>query len=69
MIDFFYGAAQSGAQGLQLNCVSRAMLLDAQKHPENYRHLIVRVCGFSMYFVLLSKEYQDEFISRLSAET
>ena len=68
MIDFFYGAAKSNAQGLQFNCVSREMLLDAQKHPENYRHLIVRVCGFSMYFVLLSKEYQNEFISRLSAE-
>ena len=68
MIEFFYGAAKSGAQGLQLNCVCREMLLDAQKHPENYRHLIVRVCGFSMYFVLLSKEYQDEFISRLSEE-
>ena len=68
MIDFFYGAAKSGVQGLQINCVSRAMLLDAQRHPENYRYLIVRVCGFSMYFVRLSKEYQDEFISRLSAE-
>ena len=68
MIEFFFGAAKSGVQGLQLNCVSREMLLDAQKHPENYRHLIVRVSGFSMYFVLLSKEYQDEFISRLSAE-
>lgn len=68
MMEFFYGAAKSGVQGLQLNCVSREMLLDAQKHPENYRHLIVRVSGFSMYFVLLSKEYQEEFISRLSAE-
>jgi formate C-acetyltransferase len=51
-------------QLLQLNCVSRKDLLDAQIHPEKHQDLIVRVCGFSAKFVVLSKEWQDEFISR-----
>ena len=37
---------------------------DAQKHPENYRNLIVRVAGFSAYFVELAKSIQDEVIQR-----
>ena len=39
-------------------------LLDAQAHPEAYRGLIVRVWGWSGYFVELDKEYQDHIISR-----
>ena len=39
-------------------------LLDAQKHPENYRNLIVRVWGWSGYFVELDKCYQDHIIRR-----
>lgn len=49
---------------LQLNAVNRDTLLDAQKHPEKYRNLIVRVWGWSGYFVELSKEYQDHIIKR-----
>ena len=52
-----------GAQ-LQLNAVNRETLLDAQKHPENYQNLIVRVWGWSAYFVELDKEYQDHIIRR-----
>ena len=66
LINFFYAAARSGAQGVQLNCVSKEVLLMAQKEPGKYGHIIVRVCGFSAPFVLLSEEYQNEFISRLS---
>ena len=68
LVDFFYASARSGAQGLQLNCVCKEVLLMAQKEPEKYGHIIVRVCGFSAPFVLLSEEYQNEFISRLSEE-
>ncbi len=49
---------------LQLNCVTREQLLDAQKHPEKYPDIIVRVCGFSAKFTSLSKEWQEEVISR-----
>jgi len=49
---------------LQPNCFSVEELLDAQAHPERHRDLIVKVCGFSARFVALSKEWQDEVISR-----
>lgn len=68
MSAFFFGAAKSGVQALQPNCVSKQTLLKAQKEPENYGHIIVRVCGFSAPFVLLSPEYQNEFITRLFTE-
>lgn len=53
-----------GGHQLQLNTVNRERLLDAQKHPENYRNLIVRVWGWSGYFVELDKCYQDHIIRR-----
>lgn len=56
--------AESGYQSLQLNCVSKEQLLDAQKHPEKYGDLIVRVTGFSVKFTSLSPEWQKEIISR-----
>ena len=49
---------------LQLNCVTKEELLDAQIHPENHRDLIVRVCGFSARFTSLSPEWQKEVLSR-----
>jgi formate C-acetyltransferase len=61
---FLRAVASSAVQCLQLNCVSRETLLDAQKHPEKYPDLIVRVCGFSARFTSLSPEWQDEFLSR-----
>ncbi len=51
-------------QSLQLNCTSREELLDAQKHPEKYPDLIVRVTGFSAKFTSLSKDWQTEVITR-----
>ena len=53
-----------GGHQLQLNTVNRDRLLDAQQHPENYRNLIVRVWGWSGYFVELDKCYQDHIIRR-----
>ncbi|MBQ8309402.1 MAG: hypothetical protein IJX80_00130 [Clostridia bacterium] len=61
---FLRAVAASGVQVLQLNCVNREELLDAQKHPEKYPDLIVRVCGFSARFTSLSPEWQEEFLSR-----
>ena len=56
--------AKKGAHEIQPNCTSVAELLDAQRHPERYQYLIVRVCGFSARFVSLSKRWQDEVIAR-----
>lgn len=53
-----------GGHQLQLNTVSKEVLLDAQAHPENYPHLIVRIWGWSAYFVELNKPYQDHVIAR-----
>jgi formate C-acetyltransferase/4-hydroxyphenylacetate decarboxylase large subunit len=49
---------------LQFNVVDSNMLRDAQEHPEQYRELIVRVAGFSAFFVELSKSIQDQVIER-----
>ncbi len=53
-----------GGMHLQLNHVSRETLIDAQKHPEKYPNLRVRVSGFSGYFVRMRKTTQDEIIAR-----
>lgn len=49
---------------MQFNVVSRETLLDAQEHPENYKHLVVRVAGYSALFTTLSKSLQDDIIRR-----
>ena len=49
---------------LQFNVVSTAMLHEAQKNPDQYKDLIVRIAGFSTYFVALNKATQDDFILR-----
>ncbi|MBO5258597.1 MAG: pyruvate formate-lyase [Clostridia bacterium] len=53
-----------GGHQLQLNAVSREALLDAQAHPEKYERLIVRIWGWSAYFVELDKGFQDHVIRR-----
>ncbi len=61
---FLRSIACSAVQTLQLNVTSKEQLLDAQKHPENYEDLIVRVTGFSAKFTALSPEWQHEVITR-----
>ena len=53
-----------GGHQLQLNTVNRETMLDAQLHPEKHKHLVVRIWGWSAYFVELDKEYQDHVIAR-----
>ena len=55
---------EHGGNQLQLNTVNRERMIDAKAHPENYPNLIVRVWGWSGYFVELDEEYQDQIISR-----
>ena len=54
-----------GGHQMQINTINRETLLDAQKHPELHRHLIVRVWGWSGYFIELDKCYQDQVIKRV----
>ena len=49
---------------MQFNVVSRETLRDAQKNPDNYRSLVVRVAGYSALFTTLSKSLQDDIINR-----
>ena len=49
---------------VQFNVVDKQTLLDAQAHPEQYKHLVVRVAGYSALFTTLSKSLQDDIISR-----
>ena len=62
LVKFF---VDRGGHQLQINTINRETLLDAQKHPENHRHLIVRVWGWSGYFVELDACYQDQIIRRV----
>ncbi len=53
-----------GGHQLQLNSVNTALMKDAQEHPENHRQLVVRIWGWSAYFVELDKEFQDHVMKR-----
>jgi len=55
---------RNGGQHIQYNLVDTEELLDAKVHPEKHRDLVVRVGGFSAYFVMLSPEIQDDIIYR-----
>ena len=57
-----------GGQELQVNVVDNSVLYDAQEHPENYADLVVRVAGYSAYFTRLSRDVQNEIISRNTQE-
>ena len=56
--------ADLGIHHIQFSIVGRETLLDAQKHPEKYANLMVRVCGYSAYLVDLNKGVQDQVIAR-----
>ena len=49
---------------IQFNCQDKDVLLDAQKNPEKYPTLMVRVAGYSVYFTDLGKDVQDDIINR-----
>ena len=62
LVKFF---VDRGGHQLQINAINRETLVDAQKHPDLRRHLIVRVWGWSGYFIELDKPYQDQVIKRV----
>lgn len=66
--DRMFYEASGGGQQYTVTVVSPEDLIDAKKHPENHRNLIVRVGGYSDYFTNLSDELQDNVIERTFAE-
>ncbi len=57
-----------GGQEMQINATSRETLIDAMEHPENYGDLVVRVSGFSAYYVTLGREVQIDILNRTQHE-
>jgi formate C-acetyltransferase len=63
---FLRGYCLNGGTALQVNVIDAEMLKDAQKNPQNYPHLLVRVTGYNAYFTSIGRELQDEIIARVS---
>ena len=63
---FLKSYTENGGTALQINMIDAEMLRDAQRNPQNYRHLLVRVTGYNAYFTTIGKELQNEIILRES---
>ncbi len=63
---FLRGYAENGGTALQINMLDPEVLREAQAHPSDYRHLLVRVTGYNAYFTSIGRELQDEIIARES---
>ena len=64
LINILDGYMEKGGHHLNINVFNRDTLLDAQVHPEKYPQLTVRVSGYAVNFNKLTKEQQDDVISR-----
>ncbi len=61
---FLRGYIENGGTALQINILDPNVLRDAQEHPSEYRHLLVRVTGYNAYFTSIGRELQNEIIAR-----
>ena len=64
LVNMIDGHAEMGGHPLNVNVFTKDTLLDAQAHPEKYPQLTIRVSGYAVKFNSLTKEQQDDVISR-----
>lgn len=64
LVSMLDGYMEKGGHHLNVNVFNRDILLDAQKHPEKYGTLTIRISGYAVNFIKLTKEQQDDVISR-----
>jgi formate C-acetyltransferase len=65
---FLRGYCRNGGTALQINVLDPEVLKEAQRRPQDYRHLLVRITGYNAYFSSIGRELQDEIIARETHE-